>query len=209
LLATLHRRADGRGRAQGSIAALRSRSAGRRRVIVKTRVVRLKGADLSAAWAHLRYVQRDGVTREGQPGELYDAASDEADGKAFLERSGGDRHQFRFIVSPEDGAELGDLKPRPRPDAADGARSRNQARLRGSTGSPADHLNTAPVKSVMETNRSVVSEVARIAIDALGVGGLRASDLRQNPCDVGRRPERLGAAEKAGRSFAVARRQEI
>jgi hypothetical protein len=86
--------------AQGSIAALRSRSAGRRRVIVKTRVVRLKGADLSAAWAHLRYVQRDGVTREGQPGELYDAASDEADGKAFLERSGGDRHQFRCIVSP-------------------------------------------------------------------------------------------------------------
>jgi hypothetical protein len=90
----------GRGRAQGSIAALRSRSAGRRRVIVKTRVVRLKGADLSAAWAHLRYVQRDGVTREGQPGELYDAASDEADGKAFLERSGGHRHQFRCIVSP-------------------------------------------------------------------------------------------------------------
>ena len=58
----------GRGRAQGSIAALRSRSAGRRRVIVKTRVVRLKGADLGAARAHLRYLQRDGVTREGQTG---------------------------------------------------------------------------------------------------------------------------------------------
>ena len=101
----------GRGRAQGSIAALRSRSAGRRRVIVKTRVVRLKGADLSAARAHLRYVQRDGVTREGELGRLYDAAIDEADGKAFLERSGGDRHQFRCIVSAEDGTELGDLKP--------------------------------------------------------------------------------------------------
>ena len=101
----------GRGRAHGNIAALRSRSAGRRRVIVKTRVVRLKGADLGAARAHLRYLQRDGVTREGQPGDLYDAASDEAGGKAFLERSGGDRHQFRFIVSAEDGTELGDLKP--------------------------------------------------------------------------------------------------
>jgi type IV secretory pathway VirD2 relaxase len=33
------------------------------------------------------------------------------DGKAFLERSEGDRHQFRFIVSPEDGAEYDDLKP--------------------------------------------------------------------------------------------------
>ena len=55
--------------------------------------------------------QRDGVTREGEPGRLYDATSDEADGKDFLERSDGDRHQFRFIVSPEDGAELDDLKP--------------------------------------------------------------------------------------------------
>ena len=100
----------GRGRAQGSIAALRGGGAGRR-VIVKTRVVRLKGGDLGAARTHLRYVQRDGVTREGQPGRLYDAAIDDADGKAFLERSAGDRHQFRFIVSAEDGAELGDLKP--------------------------------------------------------------------------------------------------
>ena len=70
-----------------------------------------RGPISSAARAHLRYLQRDGITREGQPGELYDAASDEADGKAFLERSGGDRHQFRFIVSAEDGTELGDLKP--------------------------------------------------------------------------------------------------
>ena len=101
----------GRGRAQGSIAALRGGGAGRRRVIVKTRVVRLKGGDLGAARTHLRYVQRDGVTREGEPGRLYDAAIDDADGKAFLERSAGDRHQFRYIVSAEDGAELGDLKP--------------------------------------------------------------------------------------------------
>jgi len=34
-----------------------------------------------------------------------------ADGKAFTERSAGDRHQFRFIVAPEDSAELSDLKP--------------------------------------------------------------------------------------------------
>jgi type IV secretory pathway VirD2 relaxase len=31
------------------------------------------------------------------------------DGRAFLER-GDDRHQFRFIVSAEDGAELADLR---------------------------------------------------------------------------------------------------
>jgi type IV secretory pathway VirD2 relaxase len=40
------------------------------------------------------------VTREGLPGDLYDAKLDQADGAAFLERSDGDRHQFRFIVSP-------------------------------------------------------------------------------------------------------------
>ncbi|GAB5377758.1 MAG: relaxase/mobilization nuclease RlxS [Acuticoccus sp.] len=82
---------------------------GRRRVVVKTRIVKLKG--LGAARAHLNYVQRDGVTRDGEPGRLYDGSRDEADGKAFLERSEGDRHQFRFIVSPEDGAELEDQKP--------------------------------------------------------------------------------------------------
>ena len=102
----------GRGGGWGTGAAMRrGRIAGRRRVIVKTRIVKLQGQGIGAAKAHLKYVQRDGVTREGEPGRLYDAASDEAEGKAFLERSDGDRHQFRFIVSPEDGPELDDLKP--------------------------------------------------------------------------------------------------
>ncbi|AWX92342.1 hypothetical protein DPM13_01190 [Paracoccus mutanolyticus] len=37
------------------------------------------------------------------------ATEDRADGDAFLDRGKDDRHQFRFIVSPEDGAELSDL----------------------------------------------------------------------------------------------------
>jgi len=82
-----------------------------RRAVVKTRLVRLGSKGLSAARAHLRYIQRDGVTREGEPGQLYSATSDGADGKAFLERCDGDRHQFRFIVSAEDGSEYPDLKP--------------------------------------------------------------------------------------------------
>ncbi len=102
----------GRGGGWGTGAAMRrGRISGRRRVIVKTRIVKLHGQGLGAARAHLKYVQRDGVTREGEPGRLYDAANDEANGKDFLERSDGDRHQFRFIVSPEDGVELDDLKP--------------------------------------------------------------------------------------------------
>src|SRR5690606_5005409 len=82
-----------------------------RRVIVKTRLAMLAGKGGAAARAHLRYIQRDGVTREGEPGELYSAERDIADGKAFLERCHGDRHQFRFIVSAEDADQYPDLKP--------------------------------------------------------------------------------------------------
>jgi type IV secretory pathway VirD2 relaxase len=81
-----------------------------RRVVVKTRIVKMAGKGLDAARLHFRYIQRDGVTREGTPGKLYDAERNRIDGKAFLERSDGDRHQFRFIVTPEDGAEYEDLK---------------------------------------------------------------------------------------------------
>lgn len=86
-----------------------------RRVVIKSRIAKLAGrgagTGLAAARAHLRYIQRDGVSKEHEPGRLYDANGDDADGDAFLERSDGDRHQFRFIVSPEDAAELGELKP--------------------------------------------------------------------------------------------------
>ena len=82
-----------------------------RRVVIKTRIVKLRGGGLDAARAHLRYIQRDGVSKDHEPGRLYDAAHDEADGKAFLDRSDGDRNQFRFIVSPEDATVLADLKP--------------------------------------------------------------------------------------------------
>jgi transposase len=36
--------------------------------------------------AHVRYLQRDGVNRDGAPGKLFDPAGDEADGRACAER---------------------------------------------------------------------------------------------------------------------------
>ncbi|MER8785112.1 DUF3363 domain-containing protein [Mesorhizobium sp. M1006] len=93
-----------------------------RRVVVKARVVKLPGRGKAsgrghkfmttskAVDAHLRYLQRDGVTRDGEKGRVYSAADEEADGKAFVERGHGDRHQFRFIVAPEDAAEMEDLR---------------------------------------------------------------------------------------------------
>jgi type IV secretory pathway VirD2 relaxase len=103
----------GRGSAVGRLLATSDRLSGdrARRVVVKARIVRLAGKGARAAAAHLRYLQRDGTTREGERGTLYGADGDAVDGKAFLERGKGDRHQFRFIVSAEDGAEYPDLKP--------------------------------------------------------------------------------------------------
>jgi type IV secretory pathway VirD2 relaxase len=81
---------------------------GMRRVVVKTRYVQNAGRNGRSA-AHLRYIQRDGTSRDGERGRLYSATEDRADGDAFVERGKEDRHQFRFIVSPEDGADLTDL----------------------------------------------------------------------------------------------------
>ena len=101
----------GRGAGVGTMLATRSYgSASGRRVVVKASIVKLAGKGLARATAHMRYLQRDGTTREGERGQLYGPGDGPVDGKAFLTRGSGDRHQFRFIVSPEDGAEFDDLK---------------------------------------------------------------------------------------------------
>lgn len=60
--------------------------------------------------AHLRYLERDGVNRDGEKGQVYSAERDVEDGRTFLDRGCDDRHQFRFIVSAEKGVELTDLR---------------------------------------------------------------------------------------------------
>lgn len=108
-----HGNRSGVGVGVGRVLASRDRFAAfrQRRVMVKSRIVRLNRArGMDAARAHLRYIQRDGVTREGAPGQLYSAEQDKADGRSFLDRQTGDRHQFRFIVSPEDGQNYDDLR---------------------------------------------------------------------------------------------------
>jgi type IV secretory pathway VirD2 relaxase len=119
-------RFNARGRGAATALTLKDRSAwsrdgsgGRtrvRRVAVKARVVKLnpqRGAargrqfvSAKAVDAHLRYLERDGVTKDGEKGQVYSGERDVEDGRAFLGRGREDRHQFRFIVSAEDGAEL-------------------------------------------------------------------------------------------------------
>lgn len=103
----------GRGQAVADLlkrqAAERSPAQRQRRVVVKARIVRHR-ARSGAAGAHLRYIQRDGTTRDGERGQLYGPERDQEDGKAFVERGEGDRHSFRVIVAPEDGDCVSDLR---------------------------------------------------------------------------------------------------
>jgi len=99
----------GRGRRAAVSIRLRSNA---RRVVTKARVVRHQGTRFRSAPLpkHIAYLKRDGVTGDGLPARMFDATGDEADEGAFAERCKDDRHHFRLIVSPEDAAEIGDLK---------------------------------------------------------------------------------------------------
>ncbi|HCI5738318.1 TPA: relaxase/mobilization nuclease and DUF3363 domain-containing protein [Klebsiella variicola subsp. variicola] len=81
-----------------------------RRVTIKTLLLNQRNASPQSLARHLRYIERGGAGRDGEPGRAYGPQTDEADLDAFKERAADDRHHFRFIVSPEDGAELDDLR---------------------------------------------------------------------------------------------------
>lgn len=99
---------------RGRTAFARSRLFGsQRRVMVKMVPVttRSRGGRRAAPLsAHIAYLKRDGVTRDGLPTRMFDADGDRADDRGFAERCKDDRHHFRIIVSPEDAAELTDLR---------------------------------------------------------------------------------------------------
>src|SRR5690606_11387914 len=62
----------GRGAGVGRVLSAGDRYAAfrRRRVVVKVRIVALRGKGFAIAKVHLRYVERDGTTREGRRGHL-------------------------------------------------------------------------------------------------------------------------------------------
>ncbi len=99
----------GRGHVAARFAG-RSLTANARRVTIKARLVNLAKAGSRSTAAHLRYIEREGVDRQGGPGHAYGPTTDAADTAAFEERGREDRHQFRFIVSPEDAEQLDDLR---------------------------------------------------------------------------------------------------
>src|SRR5260370_36663046 len=58
-----------------------------RRVIVKARIVRPGFRAAGAVRAHLAYLRREGVTKDGSLARMFDAVSDDADLHAFAEGS--------------------------------------------------------------------------------------------------------------------------
>jgi type IV secretory pathway VirD2 relaxase len=99
----------GRGHVAARFAG-RSLTPNARRATIKMRLVHLAKAGARSTAAHLRYIERDGVDRQGGAGRAYGPTTDAADLDAFKERSTDDRHQFRFIVSAEDAEQLDDLR---------------------------------------------------------------------------------------------------
>jgi type IV secretory pathway VirD2 relaxase len=98
----------GRGQ-RASIQANRLITSRSRGAVIKARVVR-HGARSAPLGTHLNYLRREGVTRDGEKARLFGRGGNDADPKAFAERSQDDRHHLRFIVSPDDAVEMTDLK---------------------------------------------------------------------------------------------------
>jgi type IV secretory pathway VirD2 relaxase len=85
----------------------------RQRVVVKALVSRHagKGAARGAALAqHVVYLGRSGAGADGARPEFFDRESDGLDAQALTGSWSNDRHHFRFIVSPEHGDRIADLK---------------------------------------------------------------------------------------------------
>ncbi|GBC54749.1 relaxase/mobilization nuclease and DUF3363 domain-containing protein [Pseudomonas aeruginosa] len=99
----------GRGHVAARFAG-QSLGANARRVTIKTRLVNLAKAGPRSTTTHLRYIEREGVDRQGGRGRAYGPMTDDADLATFEERGREDRHQFRIIVSPEDAEQLDDLR---------------------------------------------------------------------------------------------------
>jgi type IV secretory pathway VirD2 relaxase len=92
-------------RTQRSRIHVRAPSPLARRAFVRTYIARVTRRSAQAAARHLRYIERDGVERDGSRGVLYGREGPVA-AIAYRSARPQEKHQFRLIVSPEDGYDL-------------------------------------------------------------------------------------------------------
>ena len=81
-----------------------------RRVIVQASIKRMAGTGAAKLKDHLSYLERDATQKDASPGKLYGSLIHDVDAESFRDRCKGDRHHFRFVVSPEDAEQMTDLK---------------------------------------------------------------------------------------------------
>lgn len=183
------KRGSGSGKAargRRTVAAMR-RTNGQRRVTVMARIARHKGAHYRAAplAKHIKYLERDGVSRDGRDASMFDAQTDRADRDAFAGRCEDDRHHFRFIVSPEDAGDMEDLRSFTRELMADAAKDLGTEL----DWVAVDHWNTDnPHIHVLV--RGVASDVADLVIDRGYISeGLRFRAEERVTLELGPRTE--------------------
>ena len=85
----------------------------RQRVIVKALVSQHAGQGAqrgSALAAHVAYLGRSGAGAEGARAEFFDRSSDQVEASEATRAWAVDRHHFRFIISPEHGDRIADLR---------------------------------------------------------------------------------------------------
>lgn len=85
----------------------------RQRVMVKALVSRHMGKGFArgaALAAHVSYLGRVGAGEDGAQAEFFAASREIVDGAAATDGWAKDRHHFRFIISPEHGDRIADLK---------------------------------------------------------------------------------------------------
>ena len=202
------------GRARGVAFAQERLIDSSRRVIVKARVVRHNGRRFRSAplSAHVAYLKREGVTMDGRNAQMFDGGSDTADDKAFAERCKDDRHHFRFIVSPEDAAEMTDLKAFARDLVADMERDLG-TRLdwigvdHWNTDNPHVHLlvrGKANDGSDLVISRDYISRGIRARAEQLSTAELGPKSEREVQSAL----ERDVAAERWARLDSALRRQQ-
>ncbi|HEY0822138.1 MAG TPA: relaxase/mobilization nuclease and DUF3363 domain-containing protein [Rhizobacter sp.] len=174
-------RAGGRSAAKLGRGHVAAQTAGRRlgpgarRVVIKARYVVLKQAGARSVETHLRYIEREGVDRDGDKGHAYGPTTDHADLADFEQRGRGDRHQFRFIVSPEDAQQFEDLR---------GYTRHLMARMEGDLGTSldwvaVDHWNTDnPHTHIVLRGRDQTGQDLIIARDYIARG------MRQRACEL-------------------------
>jgi hypothetical protein len=103
----------------------------KQRVIVKALVSRhgATAAATGALKAHLSYLQRDGAGADGAKAEAFTAQEEAIEARAHVAGWADDRHHFRFIISPEHGDRITDMRSYVREVMARAGADLGEARL--------------------------------------------------------------------------------